>query len=119
MRCLFVVMLWLGGCARCAFPADATPVPGVLDALDDCGFWSLAVGEHVVVGLPLGSPDTTCTTEIDEGIALNSQPIFTNFEPDGPRFTFDFVAEAEARKAHIDVECSDGSAWSALVDVTP
>lgn len=111
------LLLALASCAPCDFPKDAVPVPGVLTSEDTCGHWTVAVDAHLVVGLPVETDVTTCTAEVDDGVSLNSSPIFTNFEPDGPRWTFDAVGNAPTDRGTVDIECTDHSEWHALVQV--
>ena len=111
------LLLTLASCAPCDFPKDPVPVPGVLTTEHDCGYWTVPVDGHLVVGLPVELDTTTCVVEVDDGVSLNSSPIFTNFQPDGPRWTFDAVGNAPTQRGSVDIDCDDGSGWHALVEV--
>jgi len=103
------------GCA--AFPESPSAPDGVLESEDSCGWWELPVGEHLYVNVGLSEPKAECSESLGAGLALNASPTYSNFEPDGPKWTFDVVAEASATASAVEITCSDGSAWSALVDV--
>ena len=115
----FVLLIALASCAPCDFPANPAAPPNVLGASDDCGFWTVAVDTHLVLGLPVEEATTTCSVDVDDGVRLNADPIFTNFEPDGPRWTFDTVGNAPSEHGTVDIECDDNSEWHAIVQVVP
>jgi hypothetical protein len=120
MRNLLAIgLLAIASCAPCSFPKDAVAPPNVLGIQDDCGYWAIAVDDHLVLGLAVESDATTCHVEVDDGVRLNSEPIFTNFGEDGPRFTFDLVGNAPTERGSVEIECDDGTRWQALVEVAP
>ncbi len=117
MKHAVLLLVAFTGCAPCDFPKEATPLPGVLSAADDCGYWTVSVGDHLVVGLPVETEAAVCAVEVDDGVSLNADPIFTNFAPDGPRWTVDAVGNSVTERGTVDIDCDDGSEWHALVQV--
>lgn len=112
-----LALIFAAGCGNCAFPDAPTPVDGVLDESDDCGFWAMGVGEHLVASLPVEGPDTTCAIDADAPLRANSTPIYSDFGEGGPHYTFDFVADAAGTGLIAQIDCDDGSSWAAKVNV--
>lgn len=118
MRTLVLpLFIALQGCGTCEFPAEATPIDGVLRDEDTCGRWELPVDDHLIFSHAVESDATACEVDAPDSFSLNAEPIFTNFGTDGPRFTFDLVALAVDSNARIQIACDDDSRWDARVDV--
>lgn len=117
MRAWVVVVLLLGGCGHCAFPDAPTPLDGVLDETDACGWWSVGVGDHVVASLPVETDATVCEIDVEAPLAANAAPIYSDFGDGGPHLTFDFVADSAGDGLMLKISCDDGGRWDAKVDV--
>lgn len=102
-----------GSCVE--WPADPAPADGVVDA--PCGWYTLALGEHLYANVYLAEAESECTFALDEGLVLNSSPIYTALSNDGPKYTLDVVAEAAGEAFLVDVACDDGTRWQARVNV--
>jgi len=120
---LFVLLLVacveapLEGCSD--FPADAVAPDGVLGGDDDCGYWQIAVDEHLYVSVPVTGVDELCSWTVGDGIELPYDPIFTSMENDIPKQTFDVLGMSSTGSGYagFDVSCDAGSGWSARIQV--
>jgi hypothetical protein len=100
----------------CAAWPDAASAPdGVVE--DSCGWWQIAVGDHLYVNVYLAEADATCSDALGDGLVLNSDPIYTNMSDDAPKFTYDIVGDAAGTALGVDITCDDGTRWGAQVDV--
>lgn len=108
----FVLGFGCGG----SYPSEPSPLPGVLSADDDRGYWQMVVDEHLYVTLAVESQATTCDVDGDT-LTLNANPIYSDFGDDGPRWTVDLVASEVDPHAQIRIECGDVD-WRAKVQVT-
>jgi hypothetical protein len=70
-----------------------------------------------VVNVSVTDADATCAATLSPGLVQNSTPIFSDFGDDGPKWTFDFVGDAPAEDASVQVDCTDGTTFSAIVTV--
>lgn len=117
-------MLWLLlACATpvddgCAWPDAASAPAGVLEsAADDCGWWSLAVGEHLYVNVAVTEADAPCgPPEMDAVLAENAGAIYSNLSGQGPKWTYDLVG-VSAGETTVAIHCDDGTQFSARVTV--
>ena len=91
----------------------------MLSAEDTCGFWSLALGDHLYVDVVVTEPLAECEATLGAGLELFSSPIYSAMSNDEPKWTFDVVAVAatDPAGAEVSIECVDGSTWGALVRV--
>jgi hypothetical protein len=105
------------GCAD--WPSDPVAPDGVLRADEDCGFWTIAVDEHLYVDLVITVPLAECPSTLGDGIELFSTPIYSAMSNDEPKLTFDVVGAAPtgSEYALFDVLCEEGSRFSARIDV--
>lgn len=105
--------------ACAAFPAEPTAPEGVLGPEDSCGFWALALGEHLYADVVVTEPLAECDATLGAGLELFSSPIYSAMSNDEPKWTFDVVgvAATEAAGAELSVRCADGSGFEALVRV--
>lgn len=103
------------GCA--GFPEEATPLDGTLDGRDDCGAFSLAVGDHAYVNVEVGEPEAECTGTASGAVALAYDPIYSNPSNGEPKWTFDLEA-LSAGEGELDVSCVEGSRWSGRFEVS-
>jgi hypothetical protein len=115
MRVLALCLL--GGCGHCAFPDAPSAPDGVLDEVDDCGWWTIDVGQHLVASLPVAGNATTCVIEADPPLDANAAPIFSDFGDGGPHLTFDFISDSAGTNLNVTITCDDGGRWDARVDV--
>lgn len=92
-------------------------VDGVIDNDEDCGQWTLPIGEHLYVNVYVSEELSPCEAEHAAEIGLPYDPIYTNLETDGPKWTFDFVGNEVVSDSAIDVSCDDGTEWHARVSV--
>lgn len=99
--------------APCEWTAEPREPDGVLASWrNDCGVWIVAPGDHLILDVFLDDPEAPCAEVLDEGVELMSSPIYSNFEPDGPKWTYDFVVdEAFEGTAELSVTCEDGTEW--------
>ena len=117
------MLLLLLACASpseggCSWPDAAVAPDGVLEsAADDCGWWALAVGDHLYVNVAVGEADATCDPpEMDAVLTENAGAIYSNLSGQGPKWTYDLVGAA-AGETTVAITCSDGSGFSAKVTV--
>lgn len=103
------------GCA--SFPEEATPLDGTLDGRDDCGHFSLAVGEHAYVNVEVIEPEADCTGTASGAVALAYDPIYSNPSNGEPKWTFDLEAVSTG-EGELDVSCVEGSRWSGRFEVS-
>ena len=101
------------------YPTDPTPPPGVLGSADTCGYWSLAVGEHLYTSVGVTEAQSPCSAALGDGIVLNADPIYSAMSDDVPKWTFDVVGESSTGTGYAGVEiaCDDGTEWSARIQV--
>jgi hypothetical protein len=115
-----LLIVWLLGCTTpdegaCPSYADAPTAPdGSIS--DSCGWWSLAVGDHLYANVFLSEPEAPCSEALGDGLSLNADPIYSA-TADAPKWTYDIVADASGTGLGVDITCDDGTRWSALVDV--
>lgn len=116
-------MLFLLACAEpepeahCPTFADAIPAPTVVETADDCGTWTLPVGDHLVVNVYISEPEVPCTDEIGAGLERPHEPSYTNMSNDAPKWTYDFVGAEAADGVELAIVCDEGTEWQARVDV--
>jgi hypothetical protein len=109
-----IALLFAFACAPDDCPEgrpDAVALDGVLESADTCGAWTLAVDDHVYVNVGLQEPEATCDATLPAHFTLPNDPIYSNFEPAGPKWTYDFLAVAPGDD-RIAVVCEDGTEWS-------
>ncbi len=102
-----------GSCTE--WPADPAELDGSVDA--DCGWYTLAVGDHLYANVYITEAEAPCEVELDEGLVLNSSPIYSALSNDAPKWTVDVVAEEAGEELLVDVTCEDGTRWQARLDV--
>jgi hypothetical protein len=93
--------------------AQGEPIalPGaVLGAADACGTWSMAVGDRVAVEVPVTAAEVPCGWSADGAVGTPYDPIYTNFDGDSAKWTFD-VHAVEAGDGALRVDCDDGTGW--------
>lgn len=118
------MLLLLLACAEpapdaCAWPDAPVAPEGVLENADTCGYWSIAVDGHLYVNVGLVAPDQDCSAAMDEAVALNSSPIYSNLNTDGPKWTFDVLGVSATESfASFDVSCDEGTRWAARIAVS-
>lgn len=116
-------MLFLLACAEpepeahCPEFAEAVAAPTVVDTDDDCGTWTLAVDDHLVVNVYLSEAEVPCTDSFGAGLERPHEPAYTNLTTDGPKWTYDFVGAEAAEGVEVAIVCDDGTEWQARVDV--
>ena len=121
----WLAVLVLAGCGgggrppECDFSNMPLHPDGPAEQIDDCRAFVIGVGEHLYVNMTVTGSEAVCTETLGEGLALNAEPIYSEFGEDGPRFTYDIVGEAATGgdRALVDIECDDGSYWRAEVVV--
>lgn len=120
-RTAALLALLAGGCAAdagpCAFPDAASDPGGVVSNTDACGFWALAVGDHLYLDLHVTTELPTCVAQVGDGLSIPNDPIYTNMADDGPKYTYDIVADAPTDAAAVDITCDEGTSWHAQVAV--
>lgn len=102
-----------GACT--AWPGEAEAAEGVVET--NCGWFVMPVGEHLVANVYVTEPESPCVVALDEGLKLNSSPIYSAMSNDVPKWTVDVVAEAPGDSLLVDVTCDDGTRWQARVNV--
>ncbi len=115
-----IALLALLGCGApgaCDFPADPATPDTVIDETDTCGSWAMAVGDHLVVDLHVLRELPDCALSLGDGLSVPNDPIYTNLTDEGPKYTYDLVAEAAADDATVDITCDEGTEWHALVTI--
>jgi hypothetical protein len=100
-----------GACTE--FATDPAAPDGVLTNDDDCGTWSLAVDDQLVVSVYVTVEQATCEAEMGDGLDLPYEPIYTNLSDDGAKVTFQFKATAAAQDSSIAITCDEGTTWNA------
>lgn len=104
----------------CETFADApTEADGTLSNPDSCGWWSLVVGDQLIVSVEMTEPDHECEATLGAGLDLPYSPIYTNLENDVPKMTFQVVGAEVAEASEVEIGCTEGTAWAAKVDVVP
>ena len=103
-----------GGCEEIA--AEAESLDGTLDGRDDCGRFSMAVGDHAYVNVEVTAPEEECTGTTSGGVVLPYDPIYSNPSNGEPKWTFD-VEAMEAGEGELDVTCVDGTRWTGVFEV--
>ena len=122
MRLLPVLLL-----AACAgetpicedFPSSPQPWSGVLSNAESCGFYGLAIDEHMVVSTYVTEEQSPCVSELGPSVELNADPVYSNLSDDGAKYTWDVVG-VEPTEGDFDLvtfTCEDGTAWQARVRV--
>lgn len=109
------MLLLLLACAdsTCDWP-DAAAVPdGPVE--DSCGWWEVAVGEHLYANVYLSEPESPCSDTLDPSLHLNSDPIYSAMSGDSAKWTYDVVVDAAGSEMEVTVTCDDGTAWYARV----
>jgi hypothetical protein len=117
---LFFAILPLVACSEpgpCTFPDPAVETGGVLGNEDTCGFWQVPVGEHLYLDLHVTRELPDCAAAVGDGLSLPNDPIYTNLAPDGPKYTYDIVADSAVAETNIDITCDEATEWHALVTV--
>ena len=90
---------------------DPVPLPGaVLDAADACGTWSMAVEDRVAVDVAVTAAEVPCGWSADGAVGTPYDPIYSNFDDDSAKWTFD-VHAVEAGDGALRVDCDDGTLW--------
>lgn len=110
----------LVGCASpgpCDFPADASVPADVLGDADTCGFWSIAAGDHLILDLHVQRELPDCALSLGPNLSNPNDPIYTNLTGDGPKYTYDIVADAAVEETTVDIACDEATQWHALVTV--
>lgn len=110
----------LAGCASpgpCDFPADASVPATVLEETDTCGFWSIAAGDHLILDLHVQRELPDCALSLGPNLSNPNDPIYTNLTGDGPKYTYDIVADAAVEETTVDIACDEATQWHALVTV--
>ena len=102
----------------CSFPSEPSAASGVLDSSHDCGFWSIAIGEHIYLNLAVDSFESTCSLTLGPGLEENASPSYSDLGDQGAQWTYDFVGVETAEDSEITLECSDGVTWYGRVNVT-
>ncbi|MDP2315589.1 MAG: hypothetical protein Q8P41_22005 [Pseudomonadota bacterium] len=98
----------------CSFPDAAVAPDGVVE--DSCGWYALAVGEHLYANVYVAEPSSPCSVALGEGLSARD-PIYSAMSDDAPKWTYDVTAEAAGVEQIVDVTCEDGTRWQARVDV--
>lgn len=119
-----MTLLLLAACAdeppapACASFPDSPSAPAtVLSNEDDCGFWSLAMDEQLIVSVYVTVPEAPCSDEVGDGLELPSTPIYTNMSDDASKWTYQFFAVAAADSAEIAITCDEGTTWNGRVRI--
>lgn len=101
------------------YPSTATEPPGVLGSTDTCGYWVIAVDDHLYANVEVTEAQSPCTSALGDGIVLNSDPIYSALSNDVSKWTFDVVGAAATGTdyAGFEVACDDGTEWSARIQV--
>lgn len=110
----------LAGCASpgpCDFPADASVPATVLEETDTCGFWSIATGAHLILDLHVQRELPDCALSLGPSLSNPNDPIYTNLTGDGPKYTYDIVADGAVEETTVDIACDEATQWHALVTV--
>lgn len=116
----------LAGCASpgpCDFPADASVPATVLEETDTCGFWLLAApsppdgGGHLILGLHVQRELPNCALSLGPSLSNPNDPIYTNLAGEGPKYTYDIVADGAVEETTVDIACDEATEWHALVTV--
>jgi hypothetical protein len=95
---------------------DPVALDGVLETADSCGAWTLAVDDHVYINVGITEAESECTAELPASFELPYDPIYSNFEPSGPKWTYDFLAVG-AGDEQLTVSCADGTVWTGWFSV--
>lgn len=98
-------------------PASATPAPTILYNADDCGYWSVVVGEQLVLDISITEVEIPCELVADTGLKLLYEPAYSNMGLTDPKWTFQVLAESEAAEIDLVITCEEGTEWNARVDV--
>lgn len=118
-----MLLWWTLACADepepvCAAYSDSPSTPDtVLDNSGSCGWWTVVVGEYLVVSVEMIEPDHSCEATIGEGLDMPYEPSYANFSDDVPKMTFQVFGESPVSGTTLDISCTEGTEWSALVDV--
>lgn len=119
-----MILLLLAACAGddpsgCeAWPDEPVTAGGVLGNADTCGYWRLAVEEHLYVNVSVTVEESPCSATMDPAIGLNADAIYTNLSNDGPKWTFDVVGLTPSEGySGLQIECGEGTTFAARVVV--
>lgn len=105
---------------ECTYPGDITALSSgdKLELADTCGMWSLELGAHLYVVIPVDDETTTCTGFVGSAVDQPYEPIYSAFGDGGGQYTFDFEAVAvSVDSEEIGVVCDDGTDWYGKVTV--
>ncbi len=89
----------------------------MLEETDTCGFWSVAVGDHLVLDLHVQRELPDCALSLGPSLSNPNEPIYTNLTGDGYKYTYDIVADAVEAESTVDIACDEGTEWHALVTI--
>ena len=114
-----MLSLLLAACAPpaeepCDWPSAPSAPGGSVE--DSCGWYTLAVGEHLVANVHVVEPEVDCEYALDAGLDLPNSPIYSAVY-DEPKYTLDVEATSVGEGLLVDVTCGDGTRWLAKVDV--
>lgn len=98
-------------------PVDPAAIPGVLTEVDTCGFWSMPLDSHLFLDLHIRSELPDCLLSLGPSLSSPNDPIYTNLTGDGPKYTYDIIADAASEETTIGIACDEGTEWEALVRV--
>lgn len=98
-------------------PESPAPAPTILYNADDCGYWSVVVGEQLVLDISITEVEVPCELVTEAGLELMYEPAYSNMSLTDPKWTFQVLAESEATSVDLAVTCEEGTEWNARVDV--
>jgi hypothetical protein len=119
-RLVWLALLPLYACAEsgpCTFPDSAVATGGVLGNEDSCRFWTVPVGEHLYLDLHVTRELPDCAIAVGDALSVPNDPIYSNLATDGPKYTYDVVADSVVAETNIDITCDEATEWHALVAV--
>lgn len=117
-----VVLVLLAACSApeeqtgCDWPDAATAPTGVVTEADTCGWWLLAVGEHLYVNIHVAERESPCEGSFGGGLEVRD-PIYSDIGEEGPKWTYDLHAQVPGPMQEVSITCEDGTAWEGRVDI--
>lgn len=101
-----------------SYPTEPTPADGVLENADSCGFWTIPVGDQLIISVAMTVPDERCDATPGDGLELPYEATYTNFSDDSPKMTFQVLGEEPIDLTDLSIACTEGTEWAAQVQVT-
>jgi hypothetical protein len=126
---VIVHLFWLAwGCAdgeddgaHCEeFPAAAAEAPTVLTNEDDCGWWTVAVDDYLVVSLYVDAEEQpACELTYDDALLMKygDDAAYSNLSNDEPKVTWQVFGAAATGEASWSASCDEGTEWAMRVAV--